>query len=54
MKLRSRRSGDPAASVAANERIGGALGCTPQYGNLDEVARQALEWEKRRVARGGV
>ncbi|MBM3626131.1 MAG: UDP-glucose 4-epimerase GalE, partial [Alphaproteobacteria bacterium] len=52
VEIAPRRPGDPAAIVAANERIR-ALGWTPQYDNLDEIVRQALEWEKRLIARGG-
>lgn len=43
----ARRPGDPAAIVAANDRIRAALGWTPQYDDLDEIVRQALAWERR-------
>jgi UDP-glucose 4-epimerase len=46
-----RRPGDPAAIVAANERVRRTLGWTPQCDNLDEIVRQALEWEKHLMAR---
>jgi len=49
-----RRPGDPAAIVAANDRIRQALGWTPHHDDLDEIVGQALEWEKRLAARGGV
>ncbi|MEF3365701.1 UDP-glucose 4-epimerase GalE [Methylocystis sp. 9N] len=43
----ARRPGDPAAIVAANDRIRAALGWTPQFDDLDEIVRQALAWERR-------
>ncbi len=42
-----RRPGDPAAIVASNARAREILGWTPQYDNLDEIVRQALDWEKK-------
>jgi len=42
-----RRPGDPAAIVAANDRIRAALGWKPQHDNLNEIVRQALDWERR-------
>ncbi len=42
-----RRPGDPAAIVAANDRIRQTLGWTPRYDNLDEIVKQALDWERR-------
>ncbi|QGM96669.1 UDP-glucose 4-epimerase GalE [Methylocystis parvus] len=42
-----RRPGDPAAIVASNERARNILGWKPQHDNLDEIVRQALDWEKR-------
>lgn len=53
VEMAPRRPGDPAAIVAANERIRRTLGWTPQHDDLDEIVRQALEWEKRLAARGG-
>jgi UDP-glucose 4-epimerase len=47
-----RRPGDPAAIVAANARIKAALGWTPRHDNLDEIVRQALDWERRLHNRG--
>ena len=43
----ARRPGDPAAIVAANDRIRAELGWTPQHDNLSEIVRQALDWERR-------
>ncbi len=45
--LVGRRPGDPAAIVASNERIRTRLGWTPQHDNLEEIVRQALDWERR-------
>jgi UDP-glucose 4-epimerase len=42
-----RRPGDPAAIVAANDRIRAELGWEPQHDNLNEIVRQALDWERR-------
>jgi UDP-glucose 4-epimerase len=42
-----RRPGDPAAIVAANDRIRTELGWKPQHDNLNEIVRQALDWERR-------
>jgi UDP-glucose 4-epimerase len=42
-----RRAGDPAAIVAANDRIRAELGWKPQHDNLNEIVRQALDWERR-------
>jgi UDP-glucose 4-epimerase len=42
-----RRPGDPAAIVAANDRIRAELGWKPQHDNLHEIVRQALDWERR-------
>jgi UDP-glucose 4-epimerase len=42
-----RRPGDPAAIVAANDRIRAELGWRPQHDNLNEIVRQALDWERR-------
>lgn len=53
VEIALRRPGDPAAIVAANDRIRQALGWTPQHDDLEEIVRQALEWEKRLMTRGG-
>ena len=47
VKIVGRRPGDPAAIVASNERIRTKLGWTPQHDNLEEIVRQALDWERR-------
>ena len=47
VKISGRRPGDPAAIVAANQRIKSALGWTPQHDDLEQIVRQAIAWEKR-------
>ena len=51
-----RRAGDPAAIVAKADRVKNVLGWKPTRDNLDEIVRQALDWERRlhnRRADGG-
>jgi len=47
-----RRAGDPAAIVARADRAKTALGWKPTRDNLDEIVRQALDWERRLHNRG--
>jgi UDP-glucose 4-epimerase len=42
-----RRAGDPAAIVARADRAKSVLGWKPTRDNLDEIVRQALDWERR-------
>ena len=42
-----RRPGDPAAIVAKAERARAVLGWRPSRDNLDDIVRQALDWERR-------
>lgn len=42
----ARRPGDPAAIVAGNARARDILGRKPKCDDLDEIVRQALDWEK--------
>jgi UDP-glucose 4-epimerase len=42
-----RRAGDPASIVAKADRVKGMLGWEPTRDNLDEIVRQALDWERR-------
>jgi UDP-glucose 4-epimerase len=42
-----RRTGDPASLVARADRAKTLLGWRPRYDNLDEIVRQALDWERR-------
>lgn len=46
VKISGRRPGDPAAIVASNARIR-ELGWTPEHDNLEEIVRQAMDWERR-------
>jgi UDP-glucose 4-epimerase len=48
--ISGRRPGDPAAIVAANQKAREILGWTPIHDNLDEIVRQAYEWEKKLLA----
>lgn len=41
-----RRAGDPAAIVAASDKIRSTLGWQPQHDNLDEIVSSALAWEQ--------
>ena len=50
VKISGRRPGDPAAIVAANEKVRTVLGWTPIHDNLEEIVRQALAWEKKLLA----
>lgn len=47
VEIVGRRPGDPAAIVAGNERIKSVLGWTPQHDDLEQIVRQALDWERR-------
>jgi UDP-glucose 4-epimerase len=46
VRLSPRRPGDPAAIVAAADRIRAELGWSPRFADLDVIVRQALEWER--------
>ena len=45
--LSPRRAGDPAAIVAKADRARTVLGWKPTRDNLNEIVRQALDWERR-------
>jgi len=47
-----RRAGDPAAIIAKAERVRETLGWKPSRDNLEEIVRQALDWERRLHNRG--
>ncbi len=51
VRLSGRRAGDPASIVASNERVRGELGWTPKHDNLEQIVRQALDWERGLAAR---
>ncbi len=42
-----RRAGDPAVIVAVADRAREVLGWRPQRDNLEEIVKQALDWERR-------
>ncbi|NDD75434.1 MAG: UDP-glucose 4-epimerase GalE [Gammaproteobacteria bacterium] len=42
-----RRAGDPPVLVAEASRIRAELGWQPQYDDLDQIVRSAIEWEKK-------
>ena len=47
VNVSGRRVGDPAAIIAKADRIRSVLGWRPQRDNLDDIVRQALDWERR-------
>ncbi|MBI3275097.1 MAG: UDP-glucose 4-epimerase, partial [Methylocystis sp.] len=47
VEIVGRRPGDPAAIVAAADRIKSTLGWTPRHDDLKTIVRQALDWERR-------
>ena len=46
VELAGRRPGDPAALIAAGDRIRQKLGWTPVHDDLDAIVRHALDWEQ--------
>lgn len=51
VRLAPRRPGDPAAIVAASDKIRSTLGWKPEYDDLDGIVRHALDWERQLAAR---
>lgn len=47
VRIAPRRAGDPMAIVADNALIQATLGWVPQYNNLDNIVKQALDWERK-------
>jgi len=45
VELADRRPGDPAALIAAADRIRQKLGWTPVHDDLEDIVRHALDWE---------
>ncbi len=45
-----RRAGDPPVLVARADRIRRELGWVPKYGDLEQIVRHALAWERRLLA----
>jgi UDP-glucose 4-epimerase len=54
VRLKGRRAGDPASLIAGAERVRTELGWSPKHDNLEEIVRQALDWERRLHDRGRV
>jgi UDP-glucose 4-epimerase len=46
VKLGPRRAGDPAALIAAADRIREVLGWQPRFDQLEIIVEQALRWER--------
>ena len=46
VRLSGRRPGDPASIVASNDSIRRELRWEPRHDDLEEIVRQALEWER--------
>ena len=47
VRLSPRRPGDPAAMVAASDKIMRQLGWQPEHDNLDQIVTQAMAWERK-------
>ena len=47
VKMSPRRPGDPAAVVAAPDKIMRELGWRPEHADLDQIVTQAMAWERR-------
>jgi UDP-glucose 4-epimerase len=47
VKLSGRRAGDPASLVAKADRIRSELGWRPEHDDLEQIVRQALDWEDK-------
>jgi UDP-glucose 4-epimerase len=47
VNIAGRRAGDPAAIIAKADRVRAELGWRPQFDDLGEIVRQALDWERR-------
>jgi UDP-glucose 4-epimerase len=45
VRVEGRRAGDPAALVAASDKVRATLGWTPRYNDLATIVEQALAWE---------
>ncbi|MEK7436786.1 MAG: NAD-dependent epimerase/dehydratase family protein, partial [Pseudomonadota bacterium] len=51
VRVGERRGGDPARLVSANARLKAAFDWQPRGTSLEEIARSALAWEKRLLAK---
>jgi UDP-glucose 4-epimerase len=54
VKLSPRRAGDPASIVAKADRIRAELGWAPEHDDLEQIVRQALDWEEKLRTRNAV
>jgi UDP-glucose 4-epimerase len=54
VRLSPRRAGDPAAIVAASDKIRTSLGWVPHHDDLDRIVTQALAWEAELARRTNV
>ncbi|MGB8278391.1 MAG: UDP-glucose 4-epimerase GalE [Methylovirgula sp.] len=53
VRLAGRRAGDPAMMAAGAERIRSLFGWKPIHDDLQEIVRQAYEWERKLPSGGG-
>ena len=51
VRIAGRRAGDPAVIVASSDRARETLGWVPKHDDLDAIVRQALDWERKLMAR---
>lgn len=49
VRMADRRPGDPAAIVAASDKIRSTLNWSPEHDGLDGIVKNALDWEDRLV-----
>ena len=47
VRMAGRRAGDPARIIASNDRVRTELGWQPKHDDLDQIVRQALDWERK-------
>lgn len=52
--LSPRRAGDPASLVAKADRIRSELGWAPEHDDLEQIVRQALDWEEKLKTRNAL
>ncbi len=51
VRIAGRRAGDPAVIVASSDRARETLGWVPKHDNLEQIVHQALDWERKLMAR---
>ena len=47
VRMAGRRAGDPARIIASTDRVRTELGWQPNHDDLDQIVRQALDWERK-------